>query len=89
MEDPTKFKIKKIKIIKNFMIEIVFEDSKVQIIDFGKIEHKGWWKELENLDYFNQVKISDIKHLEWPNGQDFKPEHLYYWENYEKLYLPK
>lgn len=89
MKDLSKFRIKHFKIIGNFIIQITFEDGKNQTIDFGKIEHKGWWKELEDLDYFNKVEISDIRHLEWPEGQDFKPEHLYYWEEYEKYYLPK
>lgn len=85
--DPKKFRIKKFDIIEDFIVKIFFEDGKVQTIDFGKLNLKSWWKELEDLNYFNQVKLSEIKHLEWPNGQDFKPEHLYYWENFEKYYL--
>lgn len=83
----SKFRIKNFKILRDFVLEIFFEDGKIQIIDFSKIKHKGWWKELENLEYFNLVKISDIKHLEWPNGQDFKLEHLYDWENYKTYYM--
>ena len=85
--DRFKYRIKSLKILNNFLVEITFEDGKIQKINFAEVEHKGWWKELEDLTYFNKVKISDIKHLEWPNGQDFKPEHLYYWEDYRKLYM--
>jgi len=89
MEDPKKFRIKNFKFLDDFVIEILFEDGTKNVIDFGKLELKGWWKELEDINYFNLVRISEIKHLEWPNGQDFKPEHIYYWEKYEKYYLPK
>lgn len=89
MDDPKKFRISHFKIIKDFVIEIHFMDGKVQTIDFGSIQHKGWWEELNNTDYFNKLKINEIKNLEWPNGQDFKPEHLYYWEKYAQYYPRK
>lgn len=87
MEDRSKYRIKSIKVLNDFVLEIIFEDGVLQRINFAEIKHKGWWKELEDLTYFNKVKISAIKHLEWPNGQDFKPEHLYYWEKYKNLYF--
>lgn len=86
MQDPNNYNINNFEIIDTFIIQINFEDGKTQIIDFGKINHKGWWKELEDPNYFKQVKIDDIKNLEWPHGQDFKPEHLYYWEKFSKFY---
>lgn len=89
MEDPKKFRIRDFKIIDDFIIQINFVDGKLQRIDFGSMKLKGWWGELKNLDYFKQVKLNEIKNLEWPNGQDFKPEHLYYWEKYFQYYLNK
>ncbi len=87
MENPTKFNIKNFHILGDFLLEIHFEDGKTQKIDFNKIHHKDWRKKLEDLNYFNQVEINECGYLEWPNGEDFKPEHLYYWEKYEKYYL--
>lgn len=87
MEDPNKFNIKSFRILHDFIIEIHFEDGKVQTIDFEKFHHKGWWEELNDLDYFKNVRLNEMDNLEWPNGQDFMPEHLYYWEKYEKNYL--
>ena len=89
MEDPNKFNIKSFKIIKDFVIEIHYADGKIQTVDFTKIQLMGWLGELKNLGYFNEVKINEIGNLEWPNGQDFKPEHLYYWEKHEKYYTKK
>ncbi|MFI5342708.1 MAG: DUF2442 domain-containing protein [Chlamydiales bacterium] len=68
--------------------KITFIDGKSQTIDFSAIQQEGWWAELNDLHYFNRVRVNEIKNLEWPNGQDFKPEYLYYWEKYEK-YFPK
>lgn len=89
MENPNKFNIESFKIISDFVIKIHYEDGKFQIIDFAKIQLKGWLGELKDLDYFSKVRINEIKNLEWPNGQDFKPEHLYYWEEYKKFYTEK
>ncbi|MBF5058934.1 DUF2442 domain-containing protein [Candidatus Neptunochlamydia vexilliferae] len=87
MEDPDKFNIKSFKLLGGFVIEIRYQDGKVQTIDFGQIRHEGWWKELEDPEYFKKVKINEIENLEWPHGQDFKPEHLYYWEKYRQDYM--
>ncbi|MBA2369173.1 MAG: DUF2442 domain-containing protein [Candidatus Protochlamydia sp.] len=86
MDDPNKYNIKTFKNIKDFVIEITYEDGKTQIIDFQKINYRSWWKELEDPSYFKKVRIDEIANLSWPNGQDFLPEHLYYWEKYQHLY---
>jgi Protein of unknown function (DUF2442) len=89
MEDPKKFRIKDFEIIKDFVVKIYFFNGKSVTIDFGPIQYKGWWEELNDLDYFNKLRINEIRNLEWPHGQDFKPEHLYYWDKYEKYYPKK
>lgn len=65
MEDRSKYQIKNCKIISDFIVEITFKTEKFKKLILMNIEHKGWWKELE----------------------DFKPEHLCYWEEYRKFYL--
>lgn len=86
MIDPNTFNILTFKLIGDFTIEIIYKDGKKQVIDFSKVKHKGWWKELEDPEYFKQVHLNVMDNLEWPNGQDFKPEHLYYWEKYKIYY---
>lgn len=86
MDDLNKFRIKSFRIVEDFVIEIIFKDGKVQKIDFQKIKHDSWWKQLEDLSYFKKVMINEIDNLSWPDGQDFSPEHLYYWEKYGNLY---
>ena len=87
MEDPRLFEIKNFKLLRDFVIEIHFKTGKIQVIDFNEVHQPGWWAELTDLDYFNQVSLDIINNLSWPNGQDFKPEHLYYWGKYRKYYL--
>jgi len=33
------------------------------------------------------VFLNDVGNLEWPEGQDFNPEALYDWENFEQAYI--
>lgn len=86
MEDPNTYNINSFKIIKDFIIEITYKNGKVQTIDFQQINYDPWWKELEDPSYFRKVRIDEIDNLSWPNGQDFLPKHLYYWEKYSSLY---
>jgi hypothetical protein len=86
MDDPNKYNIESFDILNDLVIKINFKDGKTQIINFQKIYYDPWWKELEDINYFRKVKINEIDNLSWPNGQDFMPEHLYYWEKYEKIY---
>ena len=86
MEDPRKFYIDSFVNEGDFRVKIRFCDGKIQRIDFSKVCHHGDWKELEQLDYFNDVYLNEVGNLEWPHGQDFKPEHLYYWEKFQKYY---
>ncbi|MDX8430275.1 MAG: DUF2442 domain-containing protein [Candidatus Algichlamydia australiensis] len=87
LEDPRKFTITSFRILGDFVLEIVYEDGTKRVVNFGKLKREGFWEKLQDLNYFNQVKLSDIYNLEWPNGEDFHPGHFYYWEEYEKYYL--
>ena len=86
MDDLKKWKIKEFKIIKDYTIEIIFKDGKKQVINFEPVIGKGWMEKLKDKDYFNRVKLSNNESLEWPDGQDFNPEALYNWEEFESYY---
>lgn len=81
--------IDRINNLGSFKLELHFHDGKVHAIDFSKIELEQWQKPLENIEYFNQVLINECGYLEWPNGEDFPPEHLYLWEEYQDAYQKK
>ncbi|MFI5343935.1 MAG: DUF2442 domain-containing protein [Chlamydiales bacterium] len=84
--DPTKFVINRVVNLSPFYLEIFFRDGKSQRIDFAKVELEKWQKPLEDIDYFNQFSINESGFLEWPNGEDFPADHLYYWEEYREEY---
>jgi hypothetical protein len=68
-------------------IKMFFADGKVQEINFRPVVGYGWMIELADPKYFAKVKLNEGGNLEWPNGQDFNPEALYDWQNFEKLYV--
>ena len=86
MDDLERWEIKQFKIIGEYTIEIVFTDDKKQIINFAPVIGKGWLEKLKDKEYFDKVKLTFNRNLEWPDGQDFNPEALYNWETYEKHY---
>jgi hypothetical protein len=68
--------VTKAKYVKDYLIEIKFNDGTKKIIDF-----KGWlsgpvFKTLRNKDYFKRFFI-DGPTIAWPNGADIAPEILY------------
>ncbi|WP_166109233.1 DUF2442 domain-containing protein [Pseudoalteromonas sp. Z9A5] len=75
------------EIVKDYIIAITFADKKIQVINFEPVIGVGWMQSLKKREYFNQVFLNDVGNLEWPEGQDFNPEALYDWENFEQAYI--
>ena len=73
--------IKSVKCIRNFVLEIVFEDGITKTVDLGDQVLKLSGPMLEPLKdpkFFSQVKVSDDEStIEWPNGADWAPDVLY------------
>lgn len=71
----------------DYVIDMVFFDGKIQTIDFGPVIGKGWMSKLKDIAYFRQVRLNDAGNFEWPDGQDFNPEALYNWPDFEQIYI--
>lgn len=73
------FDITKAKYIKNYEIELEFENGKRGIIDFNQFLKKGGvFKKLKDKKYFKKFYVNeDIGTICWPNSQDIAPETLY------------
>ena len=70
--------ITKAKHIKDFEIEITFNDKKTAVIDFESLLTGEIFKLLKDRDYFKRFTIHpDLEVITWPNGADFSPEYLY------------
>ncbi len=66
------------KIIKDYTIEVVFDDLKRGIVDLRKYLGKGIFKDLLDKKKFRQMKVdAELGTVCWPNGADIAPDTLY------------
>ena len=67
--------VKKVKPLSDYKIHVEMEDGKNGIFDMTPYLDHGVFKELKNINYFNQVYIL-FGAVTWPNEQDIAPETL-------------
>jgi hypothetical protein len=65
-----------VKPLKDYEIELTFENNEVKIFDMKRYIETGIFKKLKDKELFNRVKIS-FDSIEWPGGIDLDPEILY------------
>ena len=66
------------KIIKDYIVEVVFDDLKRGVVDLQKYLGKGIFKELRDKKKFRQMKVdAELGTICWPNGADIAPDTLY------------
>ncbi len=58
-----------------YKIYVEIEDGRKGLFDLKPYLNKGVFKELKNINYFNQVGIL-FGAVTWPNEQDIAPETL-------------
>ena len=61
---------------RNYLLKVVFENSEVKMFDVSPFLDKGIFKELNDFNYFKQVKVA-FGAVEWPHEQDFSKDTLY------------
>ncbi len=67
------------KYIKDYQIEILFNDHIKGIVDLKNViegDHRVIFQELRDKKKFSKIKI-DIDTIAWENGLDLAPEFLY------------
>ena len=69
-------RIKNIKILDNFCIEIVYVTKEKKIYDMKKNLDYSFYKDLNNISYFKLAKSVGVT-IEWPHGEDIDPNELY------------
>ena len=75
-----KHPIKAFTISGPWKLSLTFDDGVVKEVDLKGIDF-GLYQALADLNYFNQVHLTDdFFTIEWPNGEDFNPDSLYFWE---------
>ena len=69
-------KIIDVKPEKNYLLYLLYQKNEVRVLDMKPYLDFGIFKELENEQLFNTVKIS-FDTIEWSNQADLDPEFLY------------
>lgn len=73
-------RIKKIKYLNEYKLELLFDDGKTKIVDFEDlIKEDGFYTlPLRDLKFFQKVKMDEFNYtICWPNGANFSPDLLY------------
>ena len=66
------------RIIKDYVVEFVFDDLKKGVVDLRKFLGKGIFKGLLDKNKFRQMKVdAELGTICWPNGADIAPDRLY------------
>jgi hypothetical protein len=80
-------RVRSFEIISAYTLQIRFDDSTEQTIDFQPILAGELYSPLRNLELFNQVRIDpEVQTLVWPNGADFDPATLHDWPVHEHAF---
>jgi hypothetical protein len=66
------------RIIKNYVVEITFDDLKKRTVDLRPFLGKGILKPLVKPWNFRRMKVdAEMGTICWPNGADIAPDRLY------------
>ncbi len=60
----------------DYKLILCYENNKRRVFDVKPYISGLWYGQLENTDYFKQVRISNNT-VVWPDGQDIAPHELY------------
>lgn len=69
-------RIKKIKTLDNFCIEILYINGEKKLYNMKKNLEYSFYKNLNNISYFMLAKSVETT-IEWPQGEDIDPNELY------------
>ena len=70
--------IKDVKYVREYQLQIQFENGKCMLIDLRSHLEGEIFKPLKEIAYFKTVKLNeDIDTIVWSNNADFSPDFLY------------
>ena len=71
--------ISSVQPLENYQLHLKFEDNQEGVVDISQlIEFTGIFASLQDLSYFNQVKLNlEWGTIYWENGADLDPDVLY------------
>jgi len=69
-------KIKNVRPLDNYFLEVTFIDNFKKVVDFKPYIKGGISDKLSDLEYFKKVQIDKFGGIAWDNGFDFCPNFL-------------
>jgi hypothetical protein len=69
-------RVKEVKANSNYTLTLLFTNGEEKIFDMKPYLRIGVFKELQNINLFNDVKPF-LGSVQWKNGQDLCPDTLY------------
>ena len=76
-EDSAVHKIRSVKPLENFGLEIVFNDDRSFVYNAASDLWGEVFEPLKDVTLFNQVFVGEFGGIEWPNGADYCADALY------------
>jgi hypothetical protein len=70
-------RVKEVRASQDYTLTLKFTNGEVKIFDVKPYLNFGFFEELKDRHYFNSVRPS-LGSIQWPNGQDFCPDTLYF-----------
>ena len=67
--------VKSVKPLSNYRLYLEIQDGRTGIFDLRPYLNRGVFRELRNINYFNQVGIL-FGAVTWPHDQDIAPDTL-------------
>ena len=66
------------RVIRDFIVEVVFDDLKKGVVDLRRYLGRGIFRELLDKKKFRRMKVdAELGTICWPNGADIAPDTLY------------
>ena len=69
-------RVKKVHPLKNYLLELTFDNGEVRVFDVTPYLDRGIFKELRDESFFKSV-APFMGSVRWPHDQDFCPDSLY------------
>ncbi len=67
------------KYIKDYQIELKFNDGQCGVADLSSALHGPMFQSLLNVNEFSKLQLDpELETVVWPNGADLAPEYLYF-----------
>ncbi|MDY7012381.1 MAG: DUF2442 domain-containing protein [Cyanobacteriota bacterium] len=69
-------KVIQVEPLESYQLRLTFDNGEIRRFDVTPYLDKGIFTELQDVDYFQKVKLS-FGSIQWPREQDFSPDTLY------------